>query len=169
MSSTTTTRNRRYRAVHRGSFETLAVGTVDELRKALINANLADVAIYTSLAGRLEGLVGSTASFLLDANAMQDRINGLDAQPQALAAEVRRVAEATHAQYPQFRGHWDGWKLGRMTRDLETKGGHIVAGDIVLFREVDLAPLRPDLTVYSVRRGCDVAVPSGWGYVEEVC
>lgn len=104
--------------------------------------------------------------------AEQDRINALDAaQPQALAAEVRRVAEAAHAAFPQFHGHWDGWKLGRMTRDLETKGGRIAGGDIVLFREAKVAwaPRRPDLTVYSIRRGWDVSVPSGWGYVEEVC
>jgi hypothetical protein len=156
-----------YRAVHRGSLQTLATGTPAQLAVALADANLDDVALYTSLEGPLEGLVHEpTIRIVRPRDAEQDRINGLDAsQPQALAAEVRRVAEAAHAQHPQYRGHWEGWSLGRMKRDLEMAGGVIVEGDILL---VKAWPAQGDIPAYSVRRGHDVSIPAGWGYIEPV-
>lgn len=34
------------------------------------------------------------------------------------ADTLRQQADAKNAQYPQYRGHWDGWTLGVMTRKL---------------------------------------------------
>ena len=100
--------------------------------------------------------------------AEQERLNALARQVNApdLEKAIRQSADAAHEPYPQYRGYWDGWKLGRMQRQLRTKGGVIEEGDFVLFYEVDLRPCPSDITVYSARRGVNVSVPRGWSYVE---
>lgn len=44
------------------------------------------------------------------------------------------MAEANHAEYPQYRGHWDAWKLAELTSDTFTKTGQLraPAGTLVL-------------------------------------
>lgn len=81
-------------------------------------------------------------------------------------------AEAATAQYPQYRGHWDGpeWTLIRLKRRVKTKLG-------VAFEEgeIALATLRAaepeyDLpeawTAWSVSNRINTSVPLGWA--EEV-
>lgn len=42
---------------------------------------------------------------------------------QSLINTIRAEAEAKHAKYPQYKNHWDGWFLVRITRKIETKAG----------------------------------------------
>lgn len=77
----------------------------------------------------------------------------------ALVAE----AEHTHAQYPQYRNHWDGYGLASITRRSKTKFGvAFEAGDIVLARPennpADPYGGRESITCYSFRNGIDTSV-----------
>lgn len=61
---------------------------------------------------------------------------------------LREEADAAHTQYRQYRGHWDGWVLGRLLRTVKTKAG--VAGrkgDLVLFNPT------PDASLTDVLNG----------------
>lgn len=43
-------------------------------------------------------------------------------------------AEATHAEYPQYRDHWNDWTVAVAKRDVKSRGAVIVSkGDSVLF------------------------------------
>lgn len=72
-------------------------------------------------------------------------------------AEVIEQAEAAHAQYPQYRGHWDGdeWVLVQFKRRVTTKlGDAFLPGDITLARmDDDTYP-----TAYSLRNRIDTSV-----------
>jgi hypothetical protein len=42
-------------------------------------------------------------------------------------------ANADHAQYPQYQGHWDdSWGLGRVRKRIRMKAGDVEAGTLVL-------------------------------------
>src|SRR6185295_1878541 len=91
-----------------------------------------------------------------EADALLSRINGTpDWDRFALVTAMitlRMAADKAHAAYPQYRGHWDGWKLGRVIRDVETKAGVAFrAGDLALYNPA--RPFFPDspITTYSVR------------------
>jgi hypothetical protein len=46
---------------------------------------------------------------------------------------IMDMAEKHHSQYPQFKGHWDKWVLGRATSNCTFKGGtEIRKGDYIL-------------------------------------
>lgn len=50
-----------------------------------------------------------------------------------LAARLRREADAAHAEWPQYVGHWDDWRVAQVTRKVSTKQGvAFEAGDLVL-------------------------------------
>ena len=50
-----------------------------------------------------------------------------------------QMAEQQLAQYPQYRGHWNGWQRVRVTRDLKTKLGLAFrAGDVVLMNPTSI-------------------------------
>ena len=50
-----------------------------------------------------------------------------------ITAHLIAAADAAHAQYPQYAGHWDGWVAMRATREVRTKGGvRVTAGEVVL-------------------------------------
>lgn len=36
---------------------------------------------------------------------------------------LKNLARATHADYPQYAGHWDDWVLVILARNIECKGG----------------------------------------------
>jgi len=65
--------------------------------------------------------------------------------------ELIAVAEDQHAQYPQYRGHWDTWSVGTLRKDIKSRGAVIgVRGENVL---VD-----PD----SLTKPDDPEVVAGW-------
>ena len=96
-------------------------------------------------------------------------------------ALITEAAEA-HAQYPQYAGHWDGWRVAEITRNVRTKMGQAFrAGELVLVapdtRTDKVAPRGQRLsyedwptkefaTAYSRSNGIDTAVPAT--YVREV-
>ncbi len=86
---------------------------------------------------------------------------------------LREKARTSHAQYPQYAGHWDGpeWVLVRVTRRIRTKlGVAFERGELALARrtppETDssLSPAilaemnRPSWTAYSVRNRADTQI-----------
>jgi hypothetical protein len=78
---------------------------------------------------------------------------------EALAA-LKADAERTHAQYPQYKGHWDNYRLCRVKKTIKTKMGvAFEKGDLAImveFEGSDIAPqLKGSLTVYSQRNGID--------------
>ncbi len=65
-------------------------------------------------------------------------------------------AEAQLAQYPQYRGHWDGWRVGRITRDVKTKlGVAFKRDDVVLYTDDRGARF---VTAYSFRNRVDTSI-----------
>ena len=85
--------------------------------------------------------------------------------PDAGAWLVRQIAERAHAEYPQYVGHWDGWKLVRFGRDVTTKGGlRFAIGDYAI---ADMTPPAlpfchdGSVTAYSVRGAVNVRVGRG--------
>lgn len=53
----------------------------------------------------------------------------LESLRQALIAE----AADAHAQYPQYEGHWDTWRVAEITRPVRTKMGQAFrAGELAL-------------------------------------
>ncbi|MBS1885639.1 MAG: hypothetical protein JSU06_00455 [Actinobacteria bacterium] len=169
-----------YRATHRGSPEVLGLGVPAVLRSRLENDRvaLADVALYTSTAGPLDGLVAvDTAEVLRDVaplrnplrtqaerDAEQRRVNELeDGDVPAVRLELVRAADAAHAAYPRYRHHWDRWFLGRMEEAHETKGTEIHEGDLVLYTPTPDDPHGSPVTVYAIRAGVDVGLPAEMG------
>lgn len=57
--------------------------------------------------------------------------------PAQLAETLRTEAREQTKAWPQYGGaYFDGWKLGRLTRDIKTKlGAAGRKGDLVIFRE----------------------------------
>jgi hypothetical protein len=96
----------------------------------------------------------------------------------ARAAEIRAQANAAHAQYPHYAGHWDNWTLMEITRKVQRHGRVMFErGEVVLVSpevERERLPMRGrDLpysqwpmvelsTAYSVRSSGDVVVRTAW-------
>lgn len=53
-------------------------------------------------------------------------------------------AEMRHAEFPQYRGHWDGWKVARATQTLQWRG--YPGPDYTMLREGDLVLVEPPFT-----------------------
>ena len=106
------------------------------------------------------------------------QITSTQAVLDSLARMRRREAEAKHAQYPQYVGHWDGWRIAEITRTVRTKlGTAFEAGDLVLVsttvREERIPPtgrgsagtpyadwpVKRFATAYSYRNGIDTSIP----------
>ena len=76
--------------------------------------------------------------------------------------EIIQMAQAAHAQWPQYAGHWQGseWVLVEITRRVVTKGG-------VAFEPGDITIARPplwiggDWTAYSLRNRIDTRFSGG--------
>lgn len=96
-----------------------------------------------------------------------------------LAAAIRAQADADHAQYPQYAGHWDDWRLAEITRDVKAHGAYAFRkGDLVLVSpevwteqvpprgrfepDVTKWPERQFATAYSARNKVDTAVRPEW-------
>jgi hypothetical protein len=78
----------------------------------------------------------------------------------ALIAE----ADAAHVQYPQYRGHWDGWVLVRFKRNVTTKMGRAFdKGEIALAKPASRKigegrfAGRQAITAYSTKTKCDTS------------
>lgn len=85
---------------------------------------------------------------------------------------IRSLAAKEHAAYPQYEGHWDTWRLARITNRVRTKlGTAFEPGDIVLAAPENRPIWAGSITYrscYSVRNGIDTAVPYGsFTYIEE--
>lgn len=71
-----------------------------------------------------------------------------------------RAAEKV-AQYPQYSGHWEGWRVGQVTRRVKTKMGvAFEAGDLALVApERQRYQTRGYVTAYSERNQIDTSIP----------
>lgn len=95
-------------------------------------------------------------------NALNSTMNSIIAA--AVYEAVKDHAQVTHAAYPQYKGHWDGWRPVRFTREVRTKMGLAFAvGDYSIVREREQLPNMPDYrhTAFSTRNDVDTAVPAG--------
>jgi hypothetical protein len=81
-------------------------------------------------------------------------------EQQVLIETIRAEAEAKHAQYPQYKGHWDGWFLIRMTRRVRSKlGVAFEKGEIALAKEDDFPDgPRQMFVAYSRRNNVDTLI-----------
>lgn len=81
-----------------------------------------------------------------------------------LRAMLIQEAEKANAAYPQYAGHWDGWRVAEITRTVRTKlGVAFEPGDLVLVspevtQEVFMS--EPYTTAYSRRNRINTAVPT---------
>lgn len=67
-------------------------------------------------------------------------------------------AEADMAQWPQYKGHFDRYRLVRVTRKVKTKlGVAFEKGDIAIALEA-AHPCDYAVTVYSFRNKCDTGL-----------
>jgi hypothetical protein len=92
----------------------------------------------------------------------QELVNTAGTTSFALAERLaRRFAEERHHALAQYADAWDDWKLGRISRTVETKGGvRFVEGDLVLF-SVSYRFMQTEVHAYSVRGMCNVSLRSG--------
>jgi hypothetical protein len=76
-----------------------------------------------------------------------------------IAANVKAQAEATHAAFPQYKGHWDGWVLVEVTKNIKTKLGQAFrkGEKSIAMRETD-GELAGCWAVYSVSNKVDTIV-----------
>jgi hypothetical protein len=92
---------------------------------------------------------------------------------------LRTIAEQAHATYPQYAGHWGGWELVTVTRQIRTKLGVAFTKGEVALRQPGTAtekvcpprgsslpyeqwPEREFVTLYSVRNRCDTLVQASY-------
>lgn len=93
------------------------------------------------------------------AAAAADLLDVVKYLPQEDAKKALRTdAEKSHEQYPQYAGHWDNHKIGRVTRTVKTKMGlAFEKGDLCLYAE-DIIDGKACRTAYSNRNGSDTIV-----------
>lgn len=92
---------------------------------------------------------------------------------EAVKALLVTEAAAQHEPYPQYAGHWDAWSVGRLKRDVKSRGALIGSkGDFVLYDPESFTTAEsPDVlagyrapgmvTVYLPRHyagGCDASI-----------
>ncbi len=82
-----------------------------------------------------------------------------------LRAALGKLAQAEHADYPQYDGHWSGpeWTVVKLNRRVKTKlGVAFEKGELALacrtlgVTDIGISPTT--WTVYSVRNRCDTVV-----------
>lgn len=84
-----------------------------------------------------------------------------------IGEDLRATAAAAHAQYPQYKGHWDGWVVAQIKRQIRTKAGvAFTKGEWVLAKpeiregkQLDGSTYR-SVTCYSVSNKMDTSVPA---------
>jgi hypothetical protein len=82
-----------------------------------------------------------------------------------ITAELIAAAEASHAKYPHYRGHWDGWVPVRIRRNLRSRGAPIATkGEIVLMDPNSLTTADHPDVIAGVRAAGFVTVflPNHW-------
>lgn len=81
-------------------------------------------------------------------------------EPALALAALKADADASHAQYPQYAGHWDGFVLARVNKHVKTKMGvAFEKGDLCLVQVSEPHLLGAGVvTAYSNRNGCDTAL-----------
>lgn len=104
------------------------------------------------------------ADFYRAGEAFQNHINvAIEAEGTTnfFAQEMRNAAEQMMVpRYPQYARHWDGYLLGRVKRNIVTKGGEcFLNGDWVLYRpNANIISISDYFSVWSFRNMCDVSV-----------
>jgi hypothetical protein len=77
----------------------------------------------------------------------------------SIANTIRARAEADHASYPQYAGHWNGWVLVEVTKVIKTKMGQAFRkGEMSIAKRETEGELAGTWTVYSISNRCDTAV-----------
>lgn len=100
------------------------------------------------------------------AAAMLARINGAKDYDHAALSVAHTIlkmdADARHAAYPQYAGHYDGWGVCRVLVRVKTKAGvAFEAGDLAIYKveRRDIAGEPPiAVTLYSNRNGVDTTI-----------
>lgn len=82
---------------------------------------------------------------------------------EAKRVELVAVANAQNAQWPQYRGMFEGYRIGRVTRTVKTKLGlAFEKGEIVIWncesRDIGRGP-EVSFVAYSVRNRCNTGLP----------
>lgn len=80
-----------------------------------------------------------------------------------IAADLKTKAAADMAQWPQYKGHFDGYQLARVKRSVKTKMGlAFEAGEVVIAVKAAFQfPGHPaSVTAYSARNKCDTGLTS---------
>lgn len=117
-------------------------------------------AVPKTVRARFEAFVSERA-WLPPATACPSYGSGVDSR---VHRALVLTAEKQVAAFPQYRDHFKGYVLGRMTRDVTTKMGVAAyAGETVLLApELRHARLRTRVhafrTIWSSRNGCDTSV-----------
>jgi len=100
---------------------------------------------------------------LVAAAAAQERINqAARAGDPDLRAMIVDAADASHAQFPQYAGHWGGpeWEVVRVRSQIETKLGiAFEAGDVTIAKRLFLG----GWVAYSIRNTINTQLQSGSG------
>ena len=97
---------------------------------------------------------------------MLQRLNGAKDYDRAALAVAHAIltddANEAHAAYPQYKDHWDGWGLCRLSARIKTKAGiAFERGDLALYKvERRDTPGEPPIvvTLYSNRNGVDTQI-----------
>jgi hypothetical protein len=71
-----------------------------------------------------------------------------------------QTADEHHAQYPQYKGHFDGYSLARMASQVKTKAGVAAKkGDVVIAKlDTAIFPGESRVVFYSENNKCDTVV-----------
>lgn len=68
-------------------------------------------------------------------------------------------ANEQNAEWPQYKGHWDGWEVGVIRAEVRTKMGLAFARfDEVLYQPQPADPTLEFVTAYSWRNKCDTSI-----------
>lgn len=103
-----------------------------------------------------------TAAQLFDAKRatferLQACINSLP-RVQQTALHLKFVAMSVHAEYPQYAGYWDDWKLAVITSRQKTKAGvAFEKNDLVIVSEIGGIGTAK---AYSIRTGLNTVIPT---------
>jgi hypothetical protein len=80
---------------------------------------------------------------------------------EVLAQAMRDEAQEATVAYPQYLGHWDGWRVVEITESVRTKLGQAFEpGDLALRRPGQCHGDAGFVTCYSRRNGVNTSVPT---------
>ena len=83
-------------------------------------------------------------------------IMNLQVMVEHLRNVYREQAETAHSAYPQYKGHWDGWRLAKVLKTVYTKAGMAFVCGCYTIAKIDKGSDNgPIVVAYSQRNRCD--------------